>query len=446
MRTTKKTTSLFLLISIIATLFFLNACTAVPEDDLMNLYELVGVPPTDLNRVLYVKNSPATTSGDGLSWATAYGSGQLQTAINTAHAAYKSGGYSWYVVIQQGTYIPSSRPNSGSSNHFSMQNGVTIIGGYKGDEIDGMPVGTVATTLSGNNTYRVFYHPSNMPTNLNVSAVLRNVTISNGNSTDKGGGMYSYHNSPVITHCTFTNNKAEEGGGMCCQNSDSILISCTFTKNEAVIGGGLYSYNSSPKIINCAFIENKATRTSDKYGGGGMLSNSSNPEITNCTFFENIATRDGGGLYHRGGTATITNCTFTANKANSGAGGGMYRNSGTINVNGSIVLGNTASNTANKNAYGVDSKYFIINNSLFTNTPANENLSEVFELDGGSIKSTTLNGTTYIQIKSGGKAHNKISENEMRKWYDTDLSTVIDQRGYPRFHGTGGDIGAIELQ
>ena len=454
MKTTKKTQSVFILISFIATLFFLNACTAGPDYD--NDLAFLGVPESELDRVLYVKDI-ADITGNGLSWASAYGKTQLQKAINEANSAYRSSGNPWYVVVQYGTYIPNGKANaiSGTTTnrhyHFSMRNGVTIIVGYKGDEVDGIPTDTVATILSGDlgasvRAYHVFYHPDSMSPQLNSLAVLKNITISDGNANASGhfqygGGMFNENNSPSIAYCTFKNNNAIHGGGISCEeNSRPIITNCNFIGNTASNGGGGKFDGKGPTgsymtMTNCFFSGNKAT-----HDGGGVCFVRIYIELRNCTFIENVAGDRGGGLYNYSNPIRIYNCTFTANKADGRGGGGICNvdNGHTGNVNGSIILSNNASNNPNIYAPQCNFNYNLKNN---------ENINDVFStINAGKAVLTEQNKTKFAKIKSGGLAHNKIESEKMSTWHGGNIYTVLDQRGQPRLYGTHGDIGAIELQ
>jgi hypothetical protein len=248
---------------------------------------LVLAPTTAFADVYYVVQG---ASGSGVSWADAMG--DPQAAIE---AASTTGGEVW---IKEGMYKPISTANTltvGADEarrvHFSLRNGVTVIGGFRGDETTNTPVGgdTILTgDLSGNdvdgdlmtnkadNAYHVFYHPENSgggSSPLDDTAVLRNVTIcggvadGNNNLVRKGGGIYNQSSSPRIESCIFKDNIASNyGGGMeNYLNSNAIVTDCVFINNYAGdfggYGGGMdIFYKSDVKAINCTFENNKAFR------------------------------------------------------------------------------------------------------------------------------------------------------------------------------------------
>ena len=351
--------------------------------------------------VIYVK---VGGTGDGSSWASAYG--DLQDGLNDADPCD-------VIWVTAGTYYPTSDYGLGIGDrgrHFRMINGVAIYGGFDGTEttLAERDVQNNETILSGDigvpdfdydNCYHVFYHPSG--TNLDKTAILDGFTITagnadgsyphyygggmynssssptvtgctfSGNSTSnlyaiedgKGGGMYNQSSSPTVTDCTFSGNSAMgewgEGGGMCNSSSNPTVTNCTFSGNWTGIfgyGGGMYNGVSNPTVTNCTFSGN-----STDYEGGGMCNSSSNPTVTNCTFSGNWThIGNGGGMHNSWSSSpTVINCTFSSNYTYE-SGGGMYNyNSSSLILSNCILWGNTASSGSNE-IYNVDSSTPVI--------------------------------------------------------------------------------------
>ena len=223
-----------------------------------------------------------------------------------------------YVLVAAGKYVENAS--------IAMANGVTLIGGFDGDESgitpkhpqDGNPANTTTNTVfSGGNTQKVFYNAS-----IDATAALENAVITEGFIGNGGSGMYNNSSSPTLTNCTFTNNiaySASEGSGMYNVNSSPTLTNCSFTNNRSLAcqnGGGMCNSGSSPTLTNCTFTNNTANGC-----GGGMYNINSSPTLTDCTFTNNSANTQGGGMWN-GSSPTLTNCTFINNTANDG--GGMY--------------------------------------------------------------------------------------------------------------------------
>ena len=206
------------------------------------------------------------------------------------------------------------------------------------------------------------------------------------NVTNKGGGIYLYFSSTLLSEVVVTSNYFEEncgeiGGGLYIDLWDNVFIKLlvtdnTFYRNKAISGGGIdlyspYNYNEVIlKITNNIILENQAT---DK-GGGGIRINlgsyigaNSNYIITN-----NIITRNssmyGGGVQltapHTIGFL-FTNNEITNNTAQ--WGGGVYCTSGT--VIGNFIAHNSADScgggcyiVSSENTYPIFKNNFIWEN------------------------------------------------------------------------------------
>ncbi len=268
--------------------------------------DLSTTPESDPNPMtIYVKEvNEGTISGK--TWNNAF------IDMQTALAVSVSGDEIW---VAKGIYYPYSPNFHGDTPSrfvsFQMKNGVSIYGGFAGDEtaVEQRDIHINETILSGDlgviddnsdNSYHVFYNSGEI--NLDSTAVLDGFTVTGGNADisdfpiDSGGGMYNYYSSPTVNNCTFIGNEA--------------LAS----------GGGMYNGASSPTLNNCVFIGNTAS------GGGGIYNFVSSPVLNNCTFSGNSAS-SGGGMYNiNGDTAivdpftTLNNCIMWGNTALDGAG------------------------------------------------------------------------------------------------------------------------------
>lgn len=238
--------------------------------------------------VIYVAPGAAGSS-NGTSWTDAYTN--LQTAITSS----ASGDAIW---VKAGTYVPASEPNrttptyDARNYHFHLKNGVTLYGGFAGDEttLDQRDISRNATILSGGGTkYNIIYHTWNWsPIHVNNTAVLDGFTVS--------GATYSAvlleDNSATIRNCTFTGNNGGFGAAINNKPSSShtYLENCTFKNNTTGIWGGAMSNNG--------------------YGGRKVY-------ITNCTFVNNSA-GNGGAIYNAYSGSIVMNSTFSGNSATNG--------------------------------------------------------------------------------------------------------------------------------
>ncbi len=424
---------------------------------------------------------------DGSSWENAYA--DVQTAIDAAAGTATIVSPKYVMILGGHTYYPNSSPNipspaSDREKHFSLKNNVTVIGGFKGDEPDRVPRGE-ATVLSGDigvkddksdNGYHVFYHFFG-ETDLNSTAVLRNVTITGGNADgggnhNSGGGVYNYSSSPVmenctfsgnsatggggmynhflsspaVKNCTFSNNSAIDGGGMSNSSSSPAVESCTFSGNNAAgIGGGMYNNSSNPGVEDCTFSGNSATNS-----GGGMYNLTSGPRVKNCTFSGNSASNDGGGMYNTGRSPTVGNCTFSGNSATNN-GGGMYNFfTSSPTVYGSILVGNFITGGITVSEFSGNAFNGSSTANLIRGTTADQHndygttfigdISMVFThiKDGKAELKNNGGPTETLMIKKEGPAYNKITT-------APDWLPPKDQRGFSR-PGNAADIGAVEWQ
>lgn len=247
----------------------------------MNSTSASSTPPTDH---IYVNGSSGSDSNDGLTPQTA------KLTIKNATGTVNIGGT---VYISNGTY-------SGTGNtNINIDHDMTIIG-----------AGKTKTIINGSGNNRIFV------VNNNVNFILKNLTISNGNSKFGGGILNQGHTT--VDNCAFTMCKttygflgggsaicngdygtlnvsnsdfisndallSTSGGGTICSNGTLDMTNCTFTGNTAYSGGCVYIFNGASTFKNCNFINNSASNT------GGVLANYSDYAMVSmffCSFINN---------------------------------------------------------------------------------------------------------------------------------------------------------------
>ncbi len=187
-------------------------------------------------------------------------------------------------------------------------------------------------TVSGNNASRVFQ------VDANVTASISGLTISGGNTTGFGAGLYIDGGTITLTNCTVSGNHGSNWGGGLFNNGTATLTNCTVVGNSGVSGGGLYDQGGMTKLTNCTVSDNSATLR-----GGGVSDTGGITTILNCTVSGNSAVSAGGGLNNNfGATTTMANCTVSSNTS-AHYGGGLSDVAGTINLTNCTVSGNSAS-------------------------------------------------------------------------------------------------------
>ncbi len=187
------------------------------------------------------------------------------------------------------------------------------------------PAGGV--TISGGGLSRVFQVDSG------VTASLVGLTISDGSTSENGGGIYNL-GTTTLTDCTISGNSANQGGGL--DNLGTVtLAKCTISGGYAYSGGGLYNTGTAT-LTDCTISGNTASGD-----GGGVANTPGTVTLTNCTISGNSASGKGGGLFALPGygTTTLANCTVSGNTGQ--YGGGIYNRYSTFSLANCTVSGNS---------------------------------------------------------------------------------------------------------
>lgn len=281
-------------------------------------------------------NASAATSGDGLTWATAYK--DLQAALDMA----VSGDEIW---VAKGIYKPSkdisgsATPGDLRTKTFFLKNGIKIYGGFAGTEstLTARNIGANKTILSGdidNNDVGDFSGNGNNSYHVVVANLLSATTILDGFTIRGGNANYA---------TSFLGNSFghQSGGGLFSMATSTWLnvSNCVFTANYAgFYGGGAYAYESSTRFTNCVFTNNKSFSAGGGFAGGSTGSS----KFYNCVFVNNTADQ-GGAIYLINPGAEIINTTIVKNHAASNGGAyASYNTYGNVKITNSIMWGNTS--------------------------------------------------------------------------------------------------------
>jgi len=219
---------------------------------------------------------------------------KIQDAINDANDGD-------IVEIQTGIY-------TGTGNYNLDPNGKSIII----RSIDPNDLNIVSNTIiDPNGAGRGFYFHRGEDANCIVSGL----TITNGHTGDKGGGIYCYYSSPTITNCIISGNSAgTHGGGLFCQNSSPQIIGCVISGNtSANDGGGIEHWRGKSVLTNCIISNNQANGA----GGGADYFDCNDVTLINCTLAKNSA-NSGGAVYCWGSNIDVNNSILWTNNADTG--------------------------------------------------------------------------------------------------------------------------------
>jgi len=364
-----------------------------------------------LAQVYYVR---AGASGDGSSWANAFGS--IQDAINAAPPGSE-------IRVAQGVYGP-----------INLNKTLSLKGGYAGTGAnpDARDIGQYQTIIDGGNASRCITISDG------INSLIEGFVIQNGRSTPSspfddayGGGLYLSSGSPTIRYNWFRNN--------------TVIATDNF---QEVSGGAIFIYEGSPIIELNIFSFNTATSSYDSSGGAISIYTSNNAQIRNNLFVANTAAAsgvfpnaDGGAIWIYEGTgANIYNNTFVENHAlinNAVLGGAVWAYEVPLQIKNNIFAGHQASSIYH---YGGNDAQALVSKNCFFN-PA------VLDWEGSGINDAGDNlisvNPQFVDAENGDYRLSASSP-----CIDAGDSSVVDWStdlfGNPRIQGSAVDIGAFE--
>ncbi len=189
---------------------------------------------------------------------------------------------------------------------------------------------------------------------------LENLTVTGGQTTDVGGGVYLVNGSLTLVNCRLAN-------------------------NSAAYGGGVFQADASGRVdVIDSRIE---LNTTSNHGGGLYVSGSA--AFTNAQILSNTASWHGGGVHVQSGRADLIGGVFSGNRAINGNGGAVNLN-GSITISGTQIVSNTAINGGGLQQWNVGPAVSI------TNTRFERNVAR--GVGGGAAVSSTLSisNSTFV--------------------------------------------------
>jgi hypothetical protein len=389
-------------------------------------YEFQGeatVAPSEAGIFYVAQDAP----GAGTSW-------DCPTTLQKAIAAADYGNQIW---VAGGTYKPSAFP-AGCSNcsstrdyAFTLKAGVTIYGGFAGNETDisQRVASTNATILDGDigtpttnadNCYHV------VVSSHNSTGRLDGVTIQNGNANGD--------NSIDASGRSF---ERSSGGGLLLYSLSTLLTNCIITGNSATLGGGIYHNMGGAQVAltGCSIVNNSSTGGP----GGGIYSLSGDFVFANCLFFDNSSISYGGGIFISG-RLTLSNCTMLNNSAagnNPNDGGAIHSNGSTNNIQNSIIWGYAGPKvTQIRLSAGGQLNNSIVQGGFASALSSDPLFVNASDIDGADNILGTADDGLQLQICS--PAINAGSNGSVPEGLTTNIT------GSNRIQGSAVDIGAYE--
>ncbi len=161
-------------------------------------------------------------------------------------------------------------------------------------------------------------------------AALSGLTITGGDATDAGGGVFNDDGQLTMTSVVVRGNSARSSDG-------------------SPVGGGLATWDGGTTTLSDCTISGNAASSEDSNSGGGIYNGSYDTlNMTDCTISDNSSDGGGGGLYNAG-KATLQGVTLSGNSAGQG-GGGLF-STGALSMVGCTVSINWASEAGGLLAY-----------------------------------------------------------------------------------------------
>ena len=268
--------------------------------------------------IIYVTESGAGNRS-GYSWDNA-----MLSILDAQILASEINAQVW---VAAGTYYG----DTSASNAFTMRNGVSVYGGFAGNEPADYDLAlrdlvANATILDGQQSRRVLYQPASFTR----KTIWDGFTIQNGNTSGNGSGAYLQLNG-CLNRCVIQRNISYGyGGGVYANNSH--LENCSVSLNAAYYNGG-GAYLNYSTLSKCRIFTNAALSR-----GGGLIMN--NAKVENSLVSNNTSSV-GGGVYAFGEKDTIINSTVVHNMSYDA--GGIKGDNRTYMSN-CIVWGNEAEN------------------------------------------------------------------------------------------------------
>jgi hypothetical protein len=308
---------------------------------------------------------------------------------------------------------------------------LTYDGPDSGTAADQLTIGSNVTidgpaanllTISGNSQTRVFQ------VNSGVTATIRDLRITGGNSNTSGygGGIYSSGTLIVDRSQIEGNFASSSGGGIYVQAGTLALTNSTVANNLVMYqGGGIYiGSTSSPALISNSTI---STNTATYGGAGGIYDGSSGAVIVNSTITAN-ATSYGAAAGIQGSATKLFNTIVAGNGGNKDLAGTFHATSAYNLIGYDGNLTNGIDHGVNGNLVGGQSGGAAINALLST-----------LGYYGGTTKThRLLSGSAAIDAGDNAVALAYLLDDDQRgedrivDWLEDDLEATVD-------------IGAVEL-
>jgi len=255
------------------------------------------------------------------------------------------------------------------------------------------------TFITGNNSnfgdnIRVF--ESSAPDQSVVT--LSGLTITGGNTFNRGGGVLSHDGSLVIEDSIVSGNRGGATGGIHALYGSVTIIGSSITRNTAddlFGGGGVGTYQADVTIVNSSVSDNLSI-----FDGAGVDSTDGDITVINSTISENVSGHAGGGIDSFRGDIVITGSTISGNTSIF-SGSAVNTFAGALTIANSTISGNVSRSGSGIHAY---SGAVTITDSTITRNETESDYGAGVRVVGGSFDGADPSLTVRNSIIAG-KSH-----------------------------------------
>ena len=270
--------------------------------------------------------------------------------------------------------------------------------------------------------------------NINIDAAGRNITI----DADQKSRVFNIENYTVeLAGLTITGgNASDNGGGIYIDRGNVTITDSIISRNMSnSTGGGIYVINGSVTVVNSTISEN----TAYMQGGGVYCSSGTNATLTNSIICGNTSTVFGGGAFYvvfSGTVLTLTNCTVTGNTSGN-SDGGIYILWATLKLYNTIVAQNKGRDIVLSTGASGGSVEGFNNLTTFTGWS-----------NSGNNYTYNSDLPLFVDAANGDYrlAENSQAIDRGSNSYATEAGLIHDLGGKPRIVNSRVDIGAYEYQ
>ncbi|MCK6471579.1 MAG: right-handed parallel beta-helix repeat-containing protein [Planctomycetes bacterium] len=246
--------------------------------------------------------------------------------------------------------------------------------------------------------------------------VISESTVTDNNAIYDGGGIY-FDGYRIITygyyytctseaaHLTIANStisgnisNSRDGGGIYCNDGILMLTRCTFDRNYAWDDGGAVGANDLHHldITNCEFLYNRSYGINFRGGGGALniLHLRGPGDIADSTISHNTASHKGGGIafeHVRTSEPIVISNSNIDDNSSFYRGGGIWIGEGNLNISESSASGNYAMRFGGGVFFDSDNEFYaltVTGSTLYRNSTGNNDGGAVFS-EGGLLSFTT---------------------------------------------------------